>query len=157
MEPRRISATLIANTNLAPGTFVLRFEGCESLAGTLPGQFVMVTGEAWGTDPLLPRAFSLLEVLPGGVVDLLIKTTGKASGLLERAAPGAVFHVLGPLGSTFPAPESGRRDWLIAGGVGLAPMVMQAARARESWAVCSVSEPEPSSPRSRRWTPSRSS
>lgn len=128
---QRIRATLAENRPLAPHTFVLRFDGCDALAGTLPGQFVMLAADAWDTDPLLPRAFSLLAVLPGGQVDVLIKTTGKASALLERALPGAGFTLLGPLGKTFPDPDPERRDWLIAGGVGLAPLMMQALRARE--------------------------
>jgi dihydroorotate dehydrogenase electron transfer subunit len=129
--PQRIRATLIDNIVLAPKTFVLRLGGCEALSGTLPGQFVMISGEAWGTDPLLPRAFSLLSVRPGGEVDMLVKTTGKASALLEHALPGAAFHVLGPLGKAFPEPRADRHDWLIAGGVGLAPLMMQAALAGE--------------------------
>jgi dihydroorotate dehydrogenase electron transfer subunit len=127
--PQRIQATLVENIVLAPKTFVLRFSGCEALAGCLPGQFVMLQAADWGTDPLLPRAFSLLAARPDGVVDILGKTTGKASALMERALPGAVFHILGPLGKTFPEPSADRVDWLVAGGVGLAPLMMQAAAA----------------------------
>jgi dihydroorotate dehydrogenase electron transfer subunit len=39
--------------------------------------------------------------------------------------------VLGPLGKTFPRPRADRTDWLVAGGVGLAPLMMQAALAGE--------------------------
>lgn len=114
---------------LGPGTFVLRFAGCEFLQATLPGQFVMLRGADWGTDPLLPRAFSLLDVR-GDQVDVLIKASGKASRLLERALPGARFSLLGPLGTSFPAPTVEREDWLVAGGVGLAPLYMHARRAQ---------------------------
>ncbi|HUH03679.1 MAG TPA: FAD-binding oxidoreductase [Kofleriaceae bacterium] len=127
--PQRIRATLIDNIVLAPKTFVLRLGDCEGLSGTLPGQFVMISGDTWGIDPLLPRAFSLLAVRTHGEVDILVKTTGKASAMLEHALPGAVFHVLGPLGKTFPEPRADREDWLVAGGVGLAPLMMQVALA----------------------------
>ena len=122
---RSFVATLEENRVLAPHTFVLRLSGCEDLMDTRPGQFIMLRGQ-WGTDPLLPRAFSLLTVLDGGKVDVLVKGTGKAASLLEHALPGAKFHVLGPLGSTFPEPAADRVDWYIAGGVGLAPLMMQA-------------------------------
>ncbi|MEM9489876.1 MAG: dihydroorotate dehydrogenase electron transfer subunit [Myxococcota bacterium] len=139
--PERITATLVANRVLAPHTFVLRLSGCAALAETLPGQFVMLAGADWGNDPLLPRAFSLLAIVTGGgpdddgvgrgevAVDILVKTTGKASQRLEHALPGAGFSLLGPLGRAFPAPDAGRRDFLVAGGVGLAPLMMQAALA----------------------------
>lgn len=128
---QRFRAVLQDNLVLAPHTFVLRLTGCEALQGSLPGQFVMMAGEDWGTDPLLPRAFSLLAVRAGGVCDILVKTQGKASALLERARPGAGFFLLGPLGKTFPTPSAERTDWLIAGGVGLAPLFMQCERARD--------------------------
>jgi len=124
---------LAANVPLGRGNFVLRFSGCGFLAGTLPGQFVMLRAAAWGTDPLLPRAFSLLDVRPRGgdtEVDILTKASGKASSILEHALPGAELSLLGPLGTSFPAPSPDRRDYLVAGGVGLAPLLMHARRAQ---------------------------
>jgi dihydroorotate dehydrogenase electron transfer subunit len=127
----RLVVPLAENLRLGPGTFVLRFAGCQALSATLPGQFVMLRALDWGTDPLLPRAFSLLDVRPEtGEVDILIKAAGKASSILERALPGARFSLLGPLGTWFPAPSPDRLDWLVAGGVGLAPLYLHARRAQ---------------------------
>lgn len=125
MSASAFTATLVERVELGPHVFVLRLAGCEALAGTRPGQFVMMRGD-WGRDPLLPRAFSLLAVLPGGEVTVLIKAAGRGTALCERAAPGARFSVLGPLGHAFPAPSADRHDLLVAGGVGLAPILMQA-------------------------------
>jgi dihydroorotate dehydrogenase electron transfer subunit len=47
--------------------------------------------------------------------------------LLERSLPGAELDVLGPLGTSFPDPTPDTTDLLVAGGVGLPPMLMQAA------------------------------
>ncbi len=127
--PQRVRVALTRNIRLAPHTVQLDFAGCEFLSGSVPGQFVMVRGEAWGTDPLLGRAFSILGVTPDGTLELLVKEVGKASRLMARAPVGAGYHVLGPLGTGFPAPEPERRDWLVAGGVGLAPLLMHAERA----------------------------
>jgi dihydroorotate dehydrogenase electron transfer subunit len=44
-------------------------------------------------------------------------------------APGARLRVLGPLGTSFPAPEAARHDLLVAGGCGVPPVYLQAARA----------------------------
>jgi dihydroorotate dehydrogenase electron transfer subunit len=127
---RYFQAKISENRVLGGGYFVLRLAGCASLAAAKPGQFVMIRG-SWGRDPLLPRAFSLLAVGPGGTADILAKTVGRGTALLERALPGAEVDVLGPLGSSFPEPEAETTDLLVAGGVGLPPLYMQAALAAD--------------------------
>jgi len=129
-----LEGRLAENVRLAGGYFVLRIEGCAHLSAATPGQFVMLRGD-WGRDPLLPRAFSLLRTRPGGIAEILVKTVGKGSALLEHAPPGARMFVLGPLGVGFPPPQSGVRDLLVAGGVGLAPLLWHAERHREKTAV----------------------
>ena len=120
-------ATLDRTETLAPHTFVLHLSGADALAAMKPGQFVMLRGE-WGRDPLLPRAFSVMAVGPGGTAEILVKTTGRGTGLLEASRPGARFTVLGPLGTAFPVPD-GAATWLVAGGVGLAPLLAWAEAA----------------------------
>jgi dihydroorotate dehydrogenase electron transfer subunit len=125
---RYFEARIIENRSLGGDYFVLRLGGCESLAESQPGQFVMVRGD-WGRDPLLPRAFSLLSVGANGRADILAKTVGPGTALLERSTPGALLSVLGPLGSHFPSAGSDTTDLLVAGGVGLPPLFMQAEHA----------------------------
>jgi dihydroorotate dehydrogenase electron transfer subunit len=127
---RYFDAVLAENRSLGSGYFVLQLSGCESLADARPGQFVMIRGD-WERDPLLPRAFSLMAVAPGGRADVLAKTVGRGTAMLERSLPGARLSILGPLGSSFPDPSPDFVDLLVAGGVGLPPMYMQAAWAAE--------------------------
>jgi dihydroorotate dehydrogenase electron transfer subunit len=87
----------------------------------------MVRGD-WGRDPLLPRAFSILRTAPGGLCELLVKAVGRGTRLLERLEPGSPLSVLGPLGRPFPARAEGPGDYLVAGGVGLAPLLWFAER-----------------------------
>ncbi|HEY3355944.1 MAG TPA: dihydroorotate dehydrogenase electron transfer subunit [Polyangia bacterium] len=121
-------ATIKGREDLDPGYFVLRLGGCEALADAAPGQFVMVRGD-WGRDPLLPRAVSLLAVGPAGEAALLLKQVGRGTALLGRLAPGTRVRVLGPLGTSFPAPRADRHDLLVAGGCGVPPLYMHAERA----------------------------
>ena len=72
-----------------------------------------------------------MSVGPGGRAEILAKTVGRGTALLERALPGAEIDILGPLGTSFPEPGPDTVDLLVAGGVGLPPMFMQAARAAE--------------------------
>jgi dihydroorotate dehydrogenase electron transfer subunit len=120
-------AQVVENRRLGRGNVVLRLDGCQPLADAQPGQFVMVRG-AWGRDPLLPRAFSLLRTLPDGGCELLVKAIGRGTRLLADEPPGAALELLGPLGRSFPSPRPG--DLLVAGGVGLAPLLWHAERAR---------------------------
>jgi dihydroorotate dehydrogenase electron transfer subunit len=125
---RYFDARIIENRALGNGYFVLRLGGCDSLAQSRPGQFVMLRGD-WGRDPLLPRPISLLSVAPEGRSDLLAKTIGRGTRLLETASPGTRVSVLGPLGNGFPEPAPDSLDLLVAGGVGLPPLFMQAEHA----------------------------
>ncbi|HEX9102006.1 MAG TPA: dihydroorotate dehydrogenase electron transfer subunit, partial [Polyangia bacterium] len=79
----------------------------------------MLRGE-WGRDPLLPRAFSILRLTDGGC-EILVKAIGRGTRLLQLALEGAPMTVLGPLGQPFA--DGGAGDWLVAGGVGLAPLL----------------------------------
>jgi dihydroorotate dehydrogenase electron transfer subunit len=81
-----------------------------------------------------------MSVARGGRADVLAKTVGRGTALLERALPGARLAVLGPLGSRFPEPRSDAVDLLVAGGVGLPPMYMQAelAAQRQLVAQCEM-------------------
>jgi dihydroorotate dehydrogenase electron transfer subunit len=117
------TAGVLENSSLGRGGFVLRLGGCEALADARPGQFIMVRGE-WGRDPLLPRAFSILRTLPRGECELLVKAAGRGTRLLELVEAGARLQVLGPLGRPFPAPAAAQL--LVAGGVGLAPLLWHA-------------------------------
>ena len=122
---RYFDARIIENRSLGGGYFVLRLGGCEPLVGSRPGQFVMLRGD-WGRDPLLPRPISLLSVSPDGRADLLAKVVGRGTALMGRSLSGARVSVLGPLGNSFPSPSPDVTDLLVAGGVGLPPLLMQA-------------------------------
>src|SRR5258708_2954843 len=77
---------------------------------------------------LAPASF--IRPLDGGRCELLVKAIGRGTRLLEQLQAGAEVAVLGPLGRAFPAPERGRSDLLVAGGVGLAPLLWHAEVAR---------------------------
>ena len=127
-----MTARVVENRALARGNFVLRLslpdEGA-ALSHSLPGQFVMLRGE-WGRDPLLPRAFSILRLCDGGC-EILVKAIGRGTRLLQLALEGAPMSVLGPLGQPFPPPQPPRVDLLVAGGVGLAPLLWLAEKYRD--------------------------
>jgi dihydroorotate dehydrogenase electron transfer subunit len=110
---------------------VLTFETLAPIAA-LPGQFAMIRSGTWGADPLLPRPMSLLTA--GSNPSILIKVVGQGTRLMASASSGQPFDLLAPLGRPWsdfdvaraPLAASARRAILVAGGVGVAPLLFLA-------------------------------
>ncbi|MCB9567661.1 MAG: dihydroorotate dehydrogenase electron transfer subunit [Myxococcales bacterium] len=130
MSASTFSATVEARRTLGGGYFVLSLcaDAPTPIAEATPGQFVMVRG-AWGRDLLNPRAFSVLAFDDARRFSILAKVFGRGTARLAEAEPGDPMSVTGPLGRGFPAPREGRVQLLVAGGVGLPPLHLQARQA----------------------------
>ncbi len=95
-----------------------------------PGHFAMVqAGE--GLRPYLRRAFSIADVTTvAGVpaLEFVVKAIGIGTAGLGRLPEGTPVPVLAPLGVPFPTADlsTGDRVALVAGGIGLAPLVLLA-------------------------------
>jgi len=91
-----------------------------------PGQFAMVNlvGPA---ARVFARPFSILAS-DGTVVSLLYRVVGGGTGGLAGAPTGTVVTWLGPLGRPFPPPAGPESHLLLAGGVGLPPLLAWRAR-----------------------------
>lgn len=93
-----------------------------------PGQFVMVKPSG-SLDPFLPRAYSILRVgRPNGkqgvhAVEILYKIMGKGSTALSRLKPGDRVDLLGPLGHGYEITPGLTTALLVAGGIGVPPVV----------------------------------
>lgn len=120
---KQLVAPLLRRESLGEAYHVLTFDVGED-PGAAPGQFVMVRGAEWGDAPLLPRPMSYLS--GGTTPSILIKVVGEGTTRMARAEPGEPFSLLGPLGVPWRAPSPGRRPVLVAGGVGVAPLVFLA-------------------------------
>jgi dihydroorotate dehydrogenase electron transfer subunit len=99
-------------------------------ARTKPGHFAMIqAGE--GLRPYLRRAFSIADVTTvAGVpaLEFVVKSVGVGTAALARFAEGTPLPVLAPLGVPFPIDDllASDRVALVAGGIGLAPLVLLA-------------------------------
>ncbi len=96
----------------------------------LAGQFYMLqTAEGWGGSedgrPYLPRAlsFARVEEAEGGLeLTYFLEQVGPGTARLAACEPGEDLLVAGPFGNGFDL-DATRRPVLVAGGVGLAPIV----------------------------------
>jgi dihydroorotate dehydrogenase electron transfer subunit len=101
-----------------------------------PGQFVMVKPS--GTlDPFLPRAYSILRMQGQGAkgrgrhttaVEILYKVVGRGTTALASLRPGERVDLLGPLGNSYHVPPTLQTALLVAGGIGVPPVVALAER-----------------------------
>ncbi len=99
-------------------------------ASTRAGHFAMLQAGD-GLRPYLRRAFSIADVTTvAGVpaIEFVVKAVGVGTTALGRLPEGTPVPVLGPLGVPFPADDLGPTDRvaLVAGGIGLAPLVLLA-------------------------------
>ncbi len=83
----------------------------------------MIRGE-WGVHPVLPRAFSLVESGAAGAV--LVKAVGEGTERLADMKVGDDLVVFGPLGNGYDVDTTDRQPLLVAGGVGVAPLLFLA-------------------------------
>lgn len=118
-----LQAKLIHNRPELEDYRVLELHAPEIAAKAKPGQFAHVrVGD--DNDPLLRRPFSVM--LPNrhtGHIQMLIKNVGRGTDRLCHLREGVTVDVLGPLGSSFHVPEPGQDLLLVAGGVGVAPLI----------------------------------
>ncbi|MCA9618584.1 MAG: hypothetical protein KC731_06175 [Myxococcales bacterium] len=123
--PVQMTLPLVRRDALEAGYHVLHFQAESPLAAE-PGHFAMLRGAAWGKAPLLPRPMSLLT--GGARPSVLIKVVGEGTRLMAEASPGSLFSILAPLGRPWRLPEPNEIPVLVAGGVGVAPLIHLAER-----------------------------
>lgn len=125
-------------------TFVTWFSGPALLRGARPGQFVMLRcadlsaealasrpegamrGSDLADDPLLPRPMSIHRVRrgPGGPeFAILYDVVGRGTEWLSRREAGDPVYAWGPLGRGFAVGRASQHLLLVAGGIGVAPLV----------------------------------
>lgn len=120
--------TVISNAEIMPQVHLLWLEAPETAAAARPGQFVMVRCGA-DHDPLLRRPLSIHRVARAGQIALLVGVVGRGTEWLSRRREGDVVDLLGPLGNGFSIQSTARSLLLVAGGIGVAPLVFLAEEA----------------------------
>lgn len=136
-------ALLLEKREVAPRHYEFRLR-CLSIASIArAGQFIHVLptpraqedAGGWSFDPFLRRAFSLMDI-EGDEITILFRVEGRGTAALATAREGDWIDVLGPLGRGFSLEQTApsRTTILVAGGVGVPPMVLTARRVREQGA-----------------------
>ncbi|MBN1688106.1 MAG: dihydroorotate dehydrogenase electron transfer subunit [Candidatus Omnitrophica bacterium] len=102
----------------------LTFQSSSLSRKIKPGQFLNVH-----IDPVtfLRRPFSYYRT-DGNQVEILYEVLGKGTEILSRKKKGDVLRVMGPLGKAFTQELRRRKRILVAGGIGVPPLVFLAER-----------------------------
>lgn len=145
VAPRMFVATVARNDWLCSEHYRLVLTGVN-IVGARAGQFLHlgVPSSSWSNGlapssgshdvdvdrsaaPMLRRAFSIagLRRLSDDAceMDVIYRVVGPATRWMESLGAGDSVSVMGPLGNEFPIIASKPRAWVVAGGVGLPPML----------------------------------
>jgi dihydroorotate dehydrogenase electron transfer subunit len=107
-----------SNVEVMPGIHLMWIEAPNIVGSVLPGQFITVRCG----DFTLRRPFSIHQVSSREIA-LLFKIAGKGSLWLSQRQTGDRIDILSPLGRGFSIEPGARNLLLVAGGIGIAPLV----------------------------------
>ena len=111
------------NKKLSSSYFKMGLKWNGSLYDVKPGQFVMLRIDD-RTTPLLRRPFSIYRIIEAKKgLEILYRVVGECTGILSGIRDGECVDILGPLGNGFSLPKKNGRIFIVAGGIGVAPLV----------------------------------
>jgi dihydroorotate dehydrogenase electron transfer subunit len=138
---------VVETTRLYGDTYLSWLAGRELAEGAAPGRFLMlrcadlmtgdhegITGADLANDPLLPRAMSYYAVRnsastrlrtgpDGRELAILYQVVGRGTAWLASREAGDLVYAWGPLGKGYSLRAAGQNLLLVAGGIGIAPLV----------------------------------
>ncbi len=119
---------IVSTERLFGSTHLTWLDAPALVPGASPGRFLMFRLDA-GSDPLLPRPMSYHRIRPDGQVGILYEARGRVTAMLPQKPAGAELLLWGPLGRGFSVRPSAQDLLLLAGGMGVAPLVWLAEEA----------------------------
>lgn len=118
--------TLLENKKVNGKYYKLAFQSAVLSQNVRPGQFLQIRVNA-GADPYLRRPFSYYRVT-GKRVEVLYEILGRGTGVLSQKKKGEDLRIMGALGKGFSAGVGKKKRILVAGGVGVPPLVFLAEK-----------------------------
>jgi dihydroorotate dehydrogenase electron transfer subunit len=129
--------SVASNVEVMPGVYLMWIEAPHVAAAAQPGQFVTVRCK----DFMLRRPFSVHHSSPltcspydssrragedpgEGEIAILFRVAGKGTLWLSQRQAGEKIDILGPLGKGFTIRPESKNLLLVAGGIGIAPLVL---------------------------------
>lgn len=118
--------SIASNAQVMPDVHLMWIEAPDVASAAQPGQFITVRCG----DFTLRRPFSIHQSSPltgedsgEGEIAILFKVIGKGTLWLSQQQAGQKIDILGPLGKGFTVGPKSKNLLLVAGGIGIAPLV----------------------------------
>ncbi|MFA5007914.1 MAG: dihydroorotate dehydrogenase electron transfer subunit [Candidatus Omnitrophota bacterium] len=125
MKQLKVKTTFIKK--IKPDIFLLGLNSDYIAKTAKPGQFLHIKVDEKNT--ILRRPLSIHKI-DKNLIYILFRVRGRGTRILGNSKKGDIFDVIGPLGNGFylPRPTSNVQHILVAGGMGVAPLVFLAER-----------------------------
>jgi len=124
---KQVIASLISNVEAMLGVYLIWLDSPQIASEAKPGQFAMVRcGE--GSEYPLRRPLSIHQ-LSNNKLAFLFTVSGKGTYWLSQRQAGDNIDLLGPLGNGYTIYPASHNLLLVAGGIGIAPLVFLAQEA----------------------------
>jgi dihydroorotate dehydrogenase electron transfer subunit len=133
---KQFRGKILGNQTLSTDYYELEFTWDKTAGSPLPGQFFTIRISE-DTVPLLRRPFAF-SAFDGNkkTASMIFQKRGRGTELLAAKNKDDALDIIGPLGNPFPMPAKGRTALLVAGGIGIGPLLFLAVKLQE--AGCSV-------------------
>ena len=118
--------TIAENRKVNGKYYKLVFRSQPLTRGVQPGQFINLQINP-GLEPFWRRPFSYYRVIKDKI-EILYEVLGRGTAVLAAKKKGDLLKVMGPLGRPFTAGLKKKKRVLVAGGVGVPPLVFLAER-----------------------------
>ncbi len=126
-KPGLVSARLVSKAQVADHVFQIGLL-CPYIAHNCSaGQFVHMRVNKLSNDPFLCRPFSIYRAR-GDIVDIVFKVRGRGTQILSGMEIGSELDIIGPLGNGFPVHVDFEKAFIVAGGMGIAGLVLLTER-----------------------------
>jgi dihydroorotate dehydrogenase electron transfer subunit len=125
---KQFTGKILNNRILTIDYYQIEFTWNKTAGVPLPGQFFTIRISE-DTVPLLrrPFAFSAFDEKKG-TASMIFQKRGRGTEILSAKRKDENLDVIGPLGKPFPAPAKKQKALLVAGGIGLGPIIFLASR-----------------------------
>ena len=129
---------VVSNREIADGIFSLVISAPKLASALKPGQFVNIAVPGDASSLLrVPLSYYRADA-EAGTVELWYAVVGDDTRRLSQMGPGSTSNLLGPGGRGWMVPEGTRKALLVAGGIGVPPVLCLADKLAEQGVAVDV-------------------